>query len=49
VFFSEAGDITVGVIDDFPGDTASGEGRRPDTRDASKKLPGWSEEGLLVE
>ena len=31
------------------GDIASGEGRRPDKREGSKKLPGWREEGLLVE
>jgi hypothetical protein len=41
--------MTVGVFDVFPGEMASGEGLKPDRRDASKKLPGWSEEGLLKE
>ena len=33
----------------LPGETASGEGLKPDRRLGSKKLPGWSEPGLLVE
>jgi hypothetical protein len=38
-----------GVFDSLFGETDSGEGRKPDMREGSKKLPGWSEDGLLVE
>lgn len=41
--------MTDGVFDSLIGEIASGDGLKPDKRDGSKKLPGCSEEGLLVE
>ena len=37
-----------GVFDNLIGEIASGEGRKPEERGTSKKLPGCSDEGLLV-
>jgi hypothetical protein len=38
-----------GVLESLIGEIASGEGRKPETRPGSKKLPGCKDDWLLVE